>query len=87
MWLKYSAQKSKILWVFIEQMALMERWKKKIKKTLKGKWKDSKKNIITLVQVSCKETLLYYEMRPQNTIVLPKYYYSLVVEVTKTWEF
>ena len=60
-WLKYSAQKSKILWVFIEQMALMERWKKKIKKTLKGKWKDSKKNIITLVQVSCKETLLLYE--------------------------
>jgi len=49
--------------------------------------RQQKKNIITLVQVSCKETLLYYEMRPQNTIVLPKYYYSLVVEVTKTWEF
>ena len=50
--------------------------------------KRQQKNIITLVQVSCKETLLYYyEMRPQNTIVLPKYYYFLVVEVTKTWEF
>jgi hypothetical protein len=60
---------------------------KKLKKHWKENEKTAKKNIITLVQVSCKETLLYYEMRPQNTIVLPKYYYSLVVEVTKTWEF
>ena len=60
---------------------------KKFKKNTERKMKRQQKNIITLVQVSCKETLLYYEMRPQNTIVLPKYYYFLVVEVTKTWEF